>query len=39
MPNFRKDRRLGSLLFEMMATKATPAVADFDRSNAVSTDE
>ena len=34
-----EDRRLGSLRFEMMATKATTAVADFDRSNAVSNDE
>jgi hypothetical protein len=31
-----EDRRLGSLRFEMRATKATTAVADFDRSNAVS---
>ena len=34
-----EDRRLGSLRFEMMATKATTAVADFDRSNAVSNNE
>jgi hypothetical protein len=34
-----EDRRLGGLRFEMMATKATTAVADFDRSNAVSNNE
>jgi hypothetical protein len=34
-----EDRRLGSLRFEMMATKATAAVADSDRSNAVSNNE
>jgi hypothetical protein len=34
-----EDRRLGSLRFEMMVTRATTGVADFDRSNAVSNNE
>ena len=34
-----EDRRLGRLRFEMIATKATTAVADFDLSNAASNDE